>query len=709
MISEEIKSKIGRLITDATDSDAAEGLRSDLFDRYMGEPYTEEGLAPVKGRSQFLDTTASDAVEAILPDIMDVFTSAERIMDVDPVGPEDELPAEQEGDIMSHLFWQKNDGFTTLYTWIKEALVQQNSYVWSGWVEKERVTVEEYEDLTDVELMGIIQSLDGEYEFIEQSGFETIKDDNGEEYSIQEYDENGKPKPISVKIRCVKETKEYLVEPFPQEEYFGTPRWNKVGLTGIPCCGRMHDMEPEELLAMGFSQESIDKAGQDGTDDEQTAGRHETQDSTEQEGDSDKVKVYETYARVDLNGKGRLCLVKAWMHGDGSECLQWADGSDAIDEVSHVQISALTPYIIPHRHIGRSMVELVDGIQQVKTVLMRHMLDSTYLTNFARPSFDENDAGEHTYADLANPNPGSPIRTGGAEITWTSPPSVAGTVLPLLDKFDDLAEQRTGATRYNQGLDADSLNKTMGGMKMIMNASQKKTKLIARTLAETGIRDLFLRMHADLRAGPVKSLAVKLRGGWVDVDPRTWKHRTDMTVSIGMGRGDAEEVRAGLGMLGQVQRELKASGSRMVTDQHIYETIKTVAGTFGIKHIDKYIADPSTLPPPQPVAPQPDPVMESVKIQGQKVQMDGQRDQQKNQLAAQKQELEAQKLRLEEMKLSNDIQDSEEELDLKRKIAVMEDDFKRDKLEIEAATGYMRDASRAVNSAPPLDYSDVTG
>ena len=125
---------------------------------------------------------------------------------------------------------------------------------------------------------------------------------------------------------------------------------------------------------------------------------------------------------------------------------------EAIDEVSCIPISSLTPYIVPHRHIGRSVAEIVDDIQKVKTVLLRHTLDNIYLTNYARPHFDENMAGENTFTDLANPAPGAPVRTGGAEVIYNMPPSVIGTTLPLLEKFDDLKETRTGATRYNQGL-----------------------------------------------------------------------------------------------------------------------------------------------------------------------------------------------------------------------------------------------------------------
>ena len=132
-MNEEFKAELARLIEDATDEGLQEGKRTDLFDRYMGEPYGDE----VDGRSAFVDTSVSDAVDVVHTELMDVFTSADEMVRFSPVGPEDEEAAQQESDIVEHIFWQLNPGFENLYVWTKEALIQQNGYVWSGWVEKE--------------------------------------------------------------------------------------------------------------------------------------------------------------------------------------------------------------------------------------------------------------------------------------------------------------------------------------------------------------------------------------------------------------------------------------------------------------------------------------------------------------------------------------------------------------------------------------------
>ena len=691
----DISNTVSRLIRDAT-SDDAQDTRSKLFDRYMGEPYGDEK----QGKSKFVSTDVFDAIEAVHPDIMDVFTSAEDIAEFDPVGAEDEEGAKQETTAVSHMFWQKNKGFEILSTWTKESMMQQVSYVRFGWEDKERVSIEEYADLTADELISVMQQIQGEVEVLEQ-----------------EIDEETLT--TSIKLRIVNTSKKYVIECVPQEEIFVSPRWGKLSLDGAPCCGHKREMERGELIAMGFSAESVDEATDEG-DDYQDASRHDTEDLFEGEADDGEgatklVTVYEAYIREDRNDDGKAELLKVWAIGDGSTILRWEDGSEAIEEVSHVPFAQLTPIIVPHRHVGRSVAELVDDIAQVKTVLMRTTLDNVYSTQYGRPVVDPDRATEDTYADIANPAHGAPIRYQGDQLPFYVPPSIAGTTLPMVEAFDSLKETRTGATRYNQGLDAESLNKTASGISQIMNASQKKTKLIARTFAETGIRDLFLGIHRDLRAGPMKEITMKLRGKWVSVNPRTWKDRTDMTVNIGMGKGDRDEKRQGLMLISQAQEKLMAAGSRMVDESNLFATAERMAETYGMESVEPFFHDPRTLPPVQPQPQQPDPAVMLAQAQIQNMNAETQRramdDQAKHQLEARKLELQAQELELKRAEMQRKsidtaagIQTDAAKLELDRDKAVNADDLARDRMEMDALTGALDREAQAFQSTPAVPY-----
>lgn len=711
----ELHASIGAMIQAAQTSDTDEA-RSELFDRYMGEPYGDE----VKGRSSYIDSTIRDSVEALLPDLMDVFTSAESMVEFVPVGPEDEEAAKQETEVTNNVFWQQNNGYLILYTWIKEALMQQNSYVKSGWREKTRVEIEEYEGLTPEDLNAVASKIEGEFEVLKLEGFDQqtgpVKDP-----------QTGQPMPINVSLRITTMEKRYVIECVPQEEMFLTPRWHSLNLDGIPCVGHRSEMERGELLAMGFSEESVARAKPD-HDDEQDERRHDTKyhdsdyDGSEGDRSTQLVTVYESYVRADMNGDGRAELLQVWSTGDGSTILEWEDGSEAIKEVTGQPFSCLTPFIVPHRHVGISLAEKVDPIQRVNTVLMRHTLDNVYLSNYARPAFDENLAGENTYNDLASPAPGAPIRTGGAAIEWTRPPSVIDTTLPIMSKFDDIKEVRTGATRYNQGLDANSLNKTATGIEKIMDASMKKRLLVARTFAETGIADLFRRIHRDLRSGPFKQMAMRIRNQWVAVDPRTWRHRTDMTVAVGMGSGDRDKKREGLMLMGQLHREMLGAQMPLVNMQHVYALAEKVMETYGFESIEPFMLDPSQIPPKDPSQEKPDPQerlvqaqLESLQAQTQISQMKAETAQLELQMKQQAQQAElaaeAQKAQQEyELKMAEITQRGQTAmatLELNQNKAVMEDDFKRDKLEVDAATGFHRNTQASVNSAPPLSYEGV--
>lgn len=696
-LTDELRSQVQDLLTEATDHEN-EGNRSDLLKRYNGEPYGDEQ----SGRSQFIDTSAQDAVEAILPEIMEVFTSAPDIVEFVPVGPEDEAAAEQETAAVSHIFWQKNNGFLTLYTWLKEAMIQQNAYVWHGWVEEKTTEIEEYEDLSIEEWLEVISAFDeGEYDVEEQTGVALAEDPaTGVSVPVQEIDESGQPIPISLRVRCTKERKEYRVEPFPQEDFFITPRWHSLSLHGAPVCGRRHrDKTREDWIAYGFSEDSVERLTEAHSDDESTAARHHTRDVDDTDESDKYLEVFEVYVHLDSDKDGASQLLRVWCSEDAGHIMEWEDGKEAVDEVASVPIVALSPYIMPHRHIGQSVVEKVDDIQRVKTVLMRQILDNTYLTNYPRPQFDPDLAGEDALEDLVNPAPGAPIRSR-APIQWTAPQPVANSILPLLEKFDGLQEVRTGATRYNQGLDAESLNKTASGISQIMGASQKKAKLIARTFAETGLRELFLGIHASLRKGPVKEMMLRLKGQWAPVNPRTWKHRTDMVVNVGMGRGDRDERRQALMMAGQVQRELIAAGSRMVNEENLYQTITDTLKTFEIDKPGRYFNDPSQMPPPPPPQPQgPDPIMISAQAQAGKAQADAQIAMMKAQADERQREREHEakmaELRLREIELTNRIQNERETLDLKEREAVMKDDLARDQM--------------AVRGTPAVPYGRVTG
>lgn len=730
--TDDVKRTIGRMVSGAQDNKEQQAKRADLLERYFSEPYGDEE----EKRSQFVSSDVSDAIESTLPDLMDVFTSSEHVVKFLPVSAEDEEAAKQETDVVNHVFWKMNAGFLILLTLLRESLIQQNSYTKQGWVEKERVSVDRYEDLTPDEVYGIFEEIgDADYEVLERDGFEIVDTPQGKVLQPQALGvdpETGETQfaPITLKVRCVKTEKKYEICNIPQEQFFVTPDWHSVSLDGAPVCGHRCEMEIGELRAMGFSEESLKHADEEGESEAKTR-RHNTKDNPApvdtdtDDGATRKVTVYEAYVRADINDDGKAELCKVWAYGDGSKILKWEDGSDAIEEVSDHPFACVTPIIVPHRHVGRSLAELVQDVARVNSVLMRHTLDSVTATLYQRPMFNGSAPGAQALMDsYLKPDHGSPIDTNGIVVEWVSPPPVIDTTLPVMAKMDDLAERRTGSVRYAQGTATEALNNAAAStVAQVRDWVTMKKMLIARTMAETGLADIFRRIHRDLRSGPHRKMTMRLRNQWVDVNPRQWKHRSDLTVAVGMGSGDRDTIREGMMLMGQVQREAIGAGLPGIGPVEVRNTAEKVMETYGVEDISAFWADPAQIPAEEP---QPDLAQEyaQMQIDVARRQMEmkeaADRDESQRKWAELQQRAALEKYKVDaatdrEMAKLGYQQDTAgqnyalemEKIFLKRQEAVMKDDFDRDKLEVDAATGYLREGAKVVNSAPPMGYGQV--
>jgi hypothetical protein len=192
-------------------------------------------------------------------------------------------------------------------------------------------------------------------------------------------------------------------------------------------------------------------------------------------------------------------------------------------------------------------------------------------------------------------------------------PQVGSDVMQAVEYIDSVRENRTGVTRYNQGLDANSLNKTATGVNSIMNAAQQRIELIARIFAETGVKHLMLIIHALSLKHSQKEEIIRLRNTWVPINPRSWKRRTDMSISVGLGTGNKDQILQHLTMIWQMQTAGMHFG--IANPGNLFETARRLTQNAGFKQTEKFWSDPSQNPP-QP--PQPDPALavEQMKQQG---------------------------------------------------------------------------------------------
>jgi hypothetical protein len=399
------------------------------------------------------------------------------------------------------------------------------------------------------------------------------------------------------------------------------------------------------------------------------------------------VRVTEHYIRMDYEGKGKPCIYKVTTAGEGGEILRKSSGADDekkatykddIERVDVYPFAAAIPVPQPHRFFGRSIAEIVMDIQRIKTALVRGMLDNLYLHNNPRVEVAEAHAGPNTLDDLLVSRPGGVVRTKTAGgLNWQVVPDITGSVYPALQYLDATREMRTGMTNQSQGIDADALqNQTATSVAQVFSASQMRTKLIARILAE-GVRDMFALLHGAIRKHGQQQQTVRLRNTWVPVDPRNWKTRDDMTINVGLGTGGKAQQFAQVMALANVQKEMIAGGKvNLVDDKALFNTASELTKIMGYKNPDKFFNDPAAKDPNtgQPLHP-PVPPPEDPKVTAMKLK--AQADQQANAQKAEIEKLQAEAdIITQRMKTEADIALAKEKAELEARLAVMEHQFK---------------------------------
>lgn len=596
--------------------------RAENMELYLGDKTRE--LTAVEGRSSVVSMDVQEAVESMMPYLMKVFCSGDEVVKFNPVSAEDVQQAEQETDYINHVIVNQNNFFLVATQWFKDALINKNGYVKYWWDESETVTEERYEGLTDAEFQMLladpsVEPIEHEYE---------PEESNPEIEAIIEAAENGDeqaqmivsqlPMLHEVKVKVTNTKGRVVIEPCPPEETLVSADERSLDPNKVRFFEHRTYKTISELREMGFDVED------DIADDNELYLSTEwlsrlefAEDDTGREagtGVMRRVVYREAYILVDFDGDGiaerrRVCIV-------GSTILD----NETCDLVPFANI---TPYIMPHKHIGRALADYVKDIQVIKSVIMRNVLDNFYASNNGRWAI----SNKVNLDDLLVSRPGGVVRvegSPGSEIMPLVQSPIGNAAFPLMEYLDTNKENRTGITRYNQGLDANSLNKTASGISQIMNAAQAKQELIARTFAETGVKQLFNGVHKLILQHSKQPEMVRLRNQWIPVDPRQWKTRTDMTVAVGLGTGNKQEMLVQIMQILQVQEKALALG--IATPKNIYESCIELTKNAGFKDGEKYWTNPSEQ---QQQPQQPDPKALEVQANQQQAQAQLQFDTQK--------------------------------------------------------------------------------
>jgi hypothetical protein len=512
----------------------------------------------VEGRSTIVTGEVAEAVDAALPALLRVFTQGDDIVRAEPEGPGDEEIAKQITAYLNYIFYRDNPGFSILNIWFKDALLQKNGVVKVYWDDEKQVNSEEYEDLTEDELT--LMLADETVEVVEQDkrkvGEVPVPPTPEEMMAAQQMGVMPEPRmePVfvyDVKIRKVKKFGQVRIENVPPEEFIISKKARTI--KDSPFCAHRKLTTRSELIAMGFDSDVVEDLPTY-EDLEYTPERVARYSQGEQplnqtsaiDKSMEEVEVFECYIRADYDDDGIAELRKVVYAGN--EILE-------NEEIDYVPFCSICPIPMPHKFYGHSLADRTMDLQLIKSTITRQILDNLYLTNNARVMAVD---GQVNLDDLLTVTPGGVVRVKSPQaVQQLSVSPVAGQSFPMLEYLDRIQEKRTGITANSQGLDPNILqNTTAAAVAAMQNAAAGRVELVARTFAETGVRDLFLNILHLLGKYQDKARIVRLQGKYVSVDPREWKSQYDVYINVGLGTGTREQQLTMLSMILQKQEAL---------------------------------------------------------------------------------------------------------------------------------------------------------
>lgn len=650
---------------------------------YFRMPYGNEE----DGWSSIVTSDVQDTVEWILPQLLDIFHATDSIVSFEPTKQEDVKGAEQATETCNYIFTKKNDGFLILYTAIKDALLVKNGAVhWRKETKRSKVKTP-LQGVTEMQLAKALEQ-GGEIINAEPVG-QTADPITGEPMGV-----------FNVTIERQEETQHICVEAFPPEDLLIKRDWTKPLLQDCPYVARVMRVTLSDLIEMGYTDVTAEDLGSS-DDPSQSADASFRSSRLSQNGDAYEDDT-DVSAEDDSLTEGYLRIEYVLVDYDGDgiaerRCIyRLKDKILKNEEESHVPIATASPILVAHRWDGMSIAETVSDIQQLKTEMTRQMLNSLYLANTPRTKVLTNAQGSPlaNIDDLLDARPGGILRTQSMDgLQEYVTPFVGGQTLPILEYVDAMRENRTGVTRYSQGLGADGLEKTNGESARLMNASQMRIKLIARIMAECLVKPIFQGILKLLTEGDMQKIAFRLRNEFVEYDPQEWRDSYDMTINVGLGTGDKDMQLRHLGAIFQSQMAMAQSpfGQALIDPVKIYNTQAKLVENAGFKNVGDFWKDPSKEPPPAPTPPPPPP---QVLVKQMELQADQQKFQAEHQLTMQREQLQdAAKQRETQMNLelqaANDARDAERETMKamhQREVELMKLDLERYKTDADNAT-----------------------
>ena len=497
--------------------------RQKWYKEYRAEPYGNER----EGYSKAVKSVIWDVVQGSMPGLLEIFTG-----DFFTLKSDSAVNAEKLQKLIKYQMLVKNNGEEELDGFIHNCLIYEFGILKTYYKS-------EYENKTEV----IEQEID-------QATFDALN----QQFTISKYDEKAYKledgsKVITYKnVKVIKKELVYsgpIMENISPTEFYISPgekdvdtakyvgHWTKRTLdylkrreaAGIYRKGSLDKVKAsleEKNNGNNTSDFELKEYNDVGNETNYNVESNETYPGRKEALPASEITIKEEYCKLDLDGDGLL---------ENAIVISCNDVVLSVSENPYkrppFRLGRVFPE--PHKVTGTPYPQILESDQKVQTSLVRFLIDATALSTFSNPITDDPRLADA----LQKREPFDVIRANPNKIEFLQTPVPSQATFSLLEYTQSMVENKTGVTRYNQGLDADSLNKTATGINIITSASQQKQKTMAKRIARTMtqvVRD-FIFIN---QTWPPKNV-VNIVGADLQINPEDLRGEFTITPVIGIG------------------------------------------------------------------------------------------------------------------------------------------------------------------------------
>lgn len=246
-----------------------------------------------------------------------------------------------------------------------------------------------------------------------------------------------------------------------------------------------------------------------------------------------RVEIFECYVKHDVNGDGVL------------EDLIVTLANDHLLRVELNPLGRLPFFVLSAQHDSSrvlsqsSMADIEGELQALRIAFVRQILLNISTNNTPRYFVNENMVN---IEDLTKDKMMIRCKDDPRSVATAFPSApLAPWTMQFIEYFRGVEEEWTGRTRYNQGTDANTLNKTATGISLIMKSSAQRINHIIKIFAETGVSELNRFLIRLNQTYIDQAQVVRLLDRALTIQPDDLDGNFDIVVNSDVGLGEKEQ------------------------------------------------------------------------------------------------------------------------------------------------------------------------